>query len=451
MRSSISSQQSFIRKTLFGFTTLALLVAASLLIGGTATAADNGEADNIWEALTEGTPTLNIRFRTEMANITNESLSNGCGLSPGCKTSWAMTLRTRLGYGTKPYKGVSAFAEMENTAPIAKQLYFSGIGTNGDDLTIIADPKSTNLNQAYIKITNKELLDSKIIGGRQRIIKDDARFVGNVGWRQNEQTYDAATYGTTFDVDGLSFDYSYLWSIRRIGGTETIGTGLLEDWSANTHLLHGSYDKLPVKISAFIYLMDFETQPSQSNATYGLRLNGKHDFDDNWSVKYAGSFAYQTDWESQTTKYNSWYFWGDAAVGFKPAGALGGGVEVLGTNSSGVTFRTPLATLHKFNGWADVFLNNGGGNGLRDYFLYYDTPKMPWDLKGKAVFHWFTSDAGGFDQGWEIDGLIKKPINKHMDILAKAAYYQAPNGGGSAVTGVDNDVVRVWLQTTIKF
>jgi len=125
---------------------------------------------------------------------------------------------------------------------------------------------------------------------------------------------------------------------------------------------------------------------------------------------------------------------------------------VLGSNSSGVVFRTPPATLHKFNGWADAWLNNGGAGGLRDYFLYYDTPKMPWDLKGKAVLHWFTSDVGNIDQGWEIDGLIKKPINKHMDILAKAAYYQAPDGGGAALPGGGtSDAVRVWLQTTIKF
>ena len=220
MRSSSSSKQSLIKKTLFGFTSFALLMAASLLIGGTATAAD-GDAENIWDALTQGKPTLNFRFRTEMANFTT---APGAPKSP--KTSWAMTARTRLGYGTKPYEGVSAFVEMENTAPIAKQLYFSGVGPNTNSLTIIADPKSTHLNQAYMKIHRAELLDSTVVGGRQRIIHNDHRFVGNVGWRQNEQTYDAASFKSTFDVDGLDFSYDYLWTIARIGGTETIGTGL---------------------------------------------------------------------------------------------------------------------------------------------------------------------------------------------------------------------------------
>ncbi|MBW2419830.1 MAG: alginate export family protein [Deltaproteobacteria bacterium] len=459
---------------MFGFTSLALLAAASLLIGGTATAADGGEADNIWDALTQGKPTLNFRFRTEMANITNESGVGACaGVAAGCKTSWAMTARTRLGYGTKPYKGVSAFVEMENTAPIAKQLYFDGIGgagANVNDLTPIPDPKSTNLNQAYLKITNKDLLDSTIVGGRQRIIKDDARFIGNVGWRQNEQTYDAASWNSTFNVDGLNFDYNYIWSVRRIFGTETIGTGAWNDFSANTHLIHGSYDKLPVKITAFVYLTDISnggtgatSAEANANATYGLRLNGKHDFNDDWNIAYVASFAYQTDWADfdsngaaagGITQYNAMYWLGDAKVGFKPAGALGGGIEVLGSwngEQGQWRFSTPLATLHKWNGWADVWLNNGGSAGLRDFFVYYETPKMPWDLKGKAVFHYFKSDAGGDKQGWEIDGLLKKPINKHMDVLAKAAYYQAPDGGSAAVTGAQNDVVKVWLQTTIKF
>ena len=39
-------------------------------------------------------------------------------------------------------------------------------------------------------------LDATLIFGRQRIKLDDDRFIGNVGWRQNEQTFDALTFKT---------------------------------------------------------------------------------------------------------------------------------------------------------------------------------------------------------------------------------------------------------------
>jgi len=145
---SRSSKQSLIKKTLFGFTSFALLVATSLLIGGTATAADDAVAESIWQAITEGKPTLNFRFRTEMANEADRP-----NAVPDRNTSWAMTARTRLGYGTKPYRGVSVFAEMENTAPIAKQLYNSLTPQNNDpSLTPIADPKATGSSASMVNI-----------------------------------------------------------------------------------------------------------------------------------------------------------------------------------------------------------------------------------------------------------------------------------------------------------
>ena len=65
------------------------------------------------------------------------------------KTSNAMTLRTALGYGTKPWHGFSVFAEFENIASPNNGLYYDGIGTNGSNRTQISDPTETELNQAY--------------------------------------------------------------------------------------------------------------------------------------------------------------------------------------------------------------------------------------------------------------------------------------------------------------
>lgn len=55
----------------------------------------------------------------------------------------------------------------------------------------MADPECTEANQAYLQM---KLGTFTGIAGRQRVILDNARFIGNVGWRQNEQTYDAVTF-----------------------------------------------------------------------------------------------------------------------------------------------------------------------------------------------------------------------------------------------------------------
>jgi hypothetical protein len=52
-------------------------------------------------------------------------------------------------------------------------------------LATIADPQTLGLNRLQVQYATKALT---VTLGRQRINLDDQRFVGSVGWRQNEQT-----------------------------------------------------------------------------------------------------------------------------------------------------------------------------------------------------------------------------------------------------------------------
>ena len=67
--------------------------------------------------------------------------------------------------------------------------------------------------------------------------------------------------------------------------------------------------------------------------------------------------------------------------------------RVLGSDDGNFAFRTPLATLHKFNGFADVFLVTPN-DGLEDIYVYYGFafPKE-WKLKGKMVYHFFNTES----------------------------------------------------------
>ena len=63
--------------------------------------------------------------------------------------------------------------------------------TNGNtQFPVVADPADFAAINRFA-IINKSLEHTTLTFGRQRIVLDDQRFVGNVGWRQNEQTFDA--------------------------------------------------------------------------------------------------------------------------------------------------------------------------------------------------------------------------------------------------------------------
>src|SRR3546814_7541468 len=58
--------------------------------------------------------------------------------------------------------------------------------------------------------------------GRQRISLDDQRFVGSVGWRDNEQTFDVVRIENS-SIRNLKIDLTYAWSDRTIWGIDGVG------------------------------------------------------------------------------------------------------------------------------------------------------------------------------------------------------------------------------------
>jgi len=141
--------------------------------------------------------------------------------------SHAGTLRVRPGITILPDGPFSLFAEGEFTTAFLDD-FNSGpqatLSPNVTGNTNILDPESEELNQAYAQFKDHGFT-ARV--GRQRIIADNARFVGNVGWRQNEQTFDAASL--SFKSDELFFSYSYSnKAIRLFGSDATAQVGELE-------------------------------------------------------------------------------------------------------------------------------------------------------------------------------------------------------------------------------
>lgn len=394
---------------------LAIITSVALLCSSASSAAESSAVNPLIDWFAGGKPILNVNLRWEYAKI------------DGLQHSHGATVRTRLGYQTKPVYGFTGLAEMVNTASPKPSGYFDGIETNDGPQTIVADPERTDVNRVWLGFKREEWAGLDFKAGRQRIKLDDDRWIGNVGWRQNEQTYDAARVQTNLGIDDLKLQYVYVWQVNRIfadkGGAGT------KDFGPRSHFVNLSYKaNKALKATAFAYLID----PNQANfrafgsATYGFRLNGAVGISDDVSLPYQASYAYQEDFGNNQTSYGAHYYMLEGGVKLKDVVTLSAGYEVLGSDGDARVV-TPFSTAHKFNGFADAFLNNGGTRGLRDLYASV-APAIP--LKGfkfKLIFHQFWDDQGGDNLGQEYDFVTTYAVNKHLSFLYKFAYYDGGN------------------------
>lgn len=104
-----------------------------------------------------------------------------------------------------------------------------------------------------------------------------------------------------------------------------------------------------------------------------------------------------------------------------------------------------MATLHKFNGWADLFLTTPT-NGLEDAYVSvgrkFDGVKFLPGLNATVVFHQFDSDVSNIEYGTEWDASLGFKISR-VAFLAKYADYKAKDFGV--------DTRKFWLQAEWAF
>jgi len=130
-------------------------------------------AFEIGEFMKEGDVIAQLRTRVETVEEDNTK-----------EDAVAMTARARLGYETASMAGFKVLAEVDHVIALQDEYESkSTVGPNPDEATsVVADGAATDINRAQLSYTMDGF---QAIVGRQRIIFDNARFVGNVGWRQN--------------------------------------------------------------------------------------------------------------------------------------------------------------------------------------------------------------------------------------------------------------------------
>jgi hypothetical protein len=346
----------------------------------------------------------------------------------------AMTVRARLGFETGKVAGTALLAEGEFVRPIVEDYNST---TNGNSaFPVVADPRSSEVNR--LQLTNSSLPLTTVTLGRQRIVLDDHRFVGNVGWRQNEQTFDAIRVVNT-SVPRLTLDVTYLDQVNRVFGPDSPQGR----YHGDSVLVNAAYAMAPGKLTAFAYRVAIEPIAAVPGAvrdasqTYGLRFAGARAVDQ-VKLSYIASYATQAEAAHNPLSFDLDYYLGELNASYG-AWSLGAGIEVLeGDGAKG--FTTPLATLHRFQGWADKFLTTPV-DGIDDRYLTAGIARQRWAefdaLSFVASYHRYIAEHGATRYGSEADLQAQAKWRRLTGIL-KYASYRADH--------LLTDTTKWWLQ-----
>ena len=349
----------------------------------------------------------------------------------------AATIRLRA--GLEAIRGAWSATVVAQGSLAAVGAYYDGLH-GAATRPLVADPQNVALYLAQLQYKAGGVV---LTAGRQRIMLDDERFVGNVGFRQNGQTFDAVR-GEWKLTPRLKADLSYAWSARTIWGVDGVGArpGAI---GGNNVFANLSYTTAVGTLTGFAYLVDQDENAVQgyrlSSQSYGARVAGVHAFSRAVKLSYQLSYATQSSYHRNPNSYRAGYYLVDAGLELRSL-RLGAGYEVLGADKGVAltSFQTPFATGFKFQGWADKFLTTPA-DGVRDL---YGSAGYGWKVAGplkmlalQAVYHRFASDRASRRYGDEIDLLASAKVHKTTVALRYASYH---------ATSFATDTSKFWVQ-----
>ena len=384
---------------------------------------------------------LNTRFENVNQDNVRNPLLNGAPAARQPKTANAVTTRLRLGLLSPVFHGLQGYAEYQGVYAMDSDYNSTRNGKTG--YSTISDPYESELDQLWLSYAG--IADTVIKGGRQVIQFDDQRFIGNVVWRQLQQTFDSVliTHNNQ-QLFGLTVNAGYIGRVKTTTTTtESVNAPIL-----NVNYKLGDYGNMV----GYGYWLDY-TDPGanavyyKSSQTYGLRLTNyqkqgeSFKLNDNFGLQYTAEWSIQSNYQSNPNNYtvNRYNLMGGfTAYMFTFQGAM----EQLDGVGKYNAFQTPLGTNFAFQGWADQFLVTPD-NGIRDVFGTVTTSLDRGEVILTGVFHQFYDDTGNINYGKEWDFLASKKFGKHYTLLARYAYYNADQ--------YSTDTQKVWVQGNINF
>ncbi len=405
-------------------------ITAITFCAASAAAAAPGDPVRVGDGVTVD-PIIDGRFRYEQVSVA-APLADADALTMRLRAGVEVTLRSRF----------SLLVEGEGMLRINGD--YNGTVNGRTGFATIADPESIGLNRAQLRYNHA---GTALTLGRQRINIDDQRFVGAAAWRQNEQTFDAVRFETS-KLGPVAIDVTYAVSQHTVFGSEA---GPRSRYDGDFLLANAVLTRGPFKARLFDYRVDYDGDEPlairrQGSNSYGGRVDFTRAVSGGLSVNAMASYARQRDTGANPLDYAADYFAGSLG-GVYRGFAVTARYEELGSDRGRAAFQTPLATLHAFNGWADLFLVTPA-TGLRDYQITagYTAPATAKGLRRGAAalisYHRYESAFGAIDYGSEWNAQLRTRLGP-VTALAKYARYDADRFG--------RDTDKFWLQFEVQY
>jgi len=393
-------------------------------------AAEPVEATSLGDAITGGKFSGMLRLRYEGVEQDN-----------ALKDASALTLRTLVGYETKPFGGFSVNLQGYALSPLVQEYNDVKKGRPHADrrqYSVIADPEDYDFHQAYIQWANK---NNTVKLGRQNMFLDNWRFIGDVRFRQNWAVFNGISFVNT-SLPDTKISLAHYEQIKQVT------TKILD---IKSEVINVNYKITPsTSLTGYGYMIEFEdnaVRELNSTKTFGLRLNGKEKITDSLSALFTAEYAKQDDYKEAEDIDNDYY---NISAGLGVAGWQFriNQEKLSGVDSGSVRpFQTPFGTNHLFQGWSDLFLSTPG-TGIEDTFL-----TAVGKVKGakiKMAYHMIDADnknASGDDEyGTEFDlGVYYKFKKNIIGSFEYAKFNQEDKSLGKP------DTEKFWVTGIYKF
>jgi len=342
----------------------------------------------------------------------------------------ALTLRVRPSIEFAPTRQISVLAEAEGIVSVLPDRLNGFVST--PLRPGVADEQMLELNRLQLEFAPSDTLS--ITAGRQRVSLDDERFIGTVDFRQNQQTYDAVT--TAFQAPaGIDLRAGYIWRVGRVLGPEQ-PNGVFD---SDSFFVNANAATPIGQVSLYHYDFDLDDRVTARirSQTTGLSLRGR---------AFAGELG--VFWEAAYARQKSAGVTPNYARAALSANlgdfSLDAKFEELGSDGA-IAFQTPLATLHKFQGAADIFLVTPP-DGIRDIEV-----KASWRIgslgpaRASGVLVQYNrfdpaQGSGAYGDEWRVQAATTFASTR---FTIEAARYDAK--------AFATDTTRVWLSAARKF
>lgn len=374
------------------------------------------QASSFESAYKDGSIDLNLRLRSETSDVDNTK-----------DTALANTLKSRLTVKSGSVFGLSALVEADNTTHLTDD--FNSTQNGNSKYNKVVDPETTQFNQAYIQYSME---DTTLKAGNQRIILDNQRHVGGVGFRQDEATFDAVSVKSKI-ADATIF-------VAAANNRNNIKNENTEESIALVNVKYAVSKDLST--TAFYYgIDDTNAIDGLDFDTFGLSAKGSAA-----GIGFYAEVATQNKTTAAGGNFDSTYL--NLSASKKIAGVKATlGYETFGSDDGDAAFATPLGTNHKFYGWSDTFLGGAGDNGIQDIYASAVTKVAGIKLVGQ--YHNFTSVEGSDPLGNEFGFVAAKKFGTYGASLKVAQYLASDFAEGLAEP--KKDTTKVWLTGTAKF